>query len=834
MPRPSYEFEHLRFDAFAETKDYQKRGGGDFKVPENIRDNRVQHGQRILDFYREAVNYAEEQLQHRDPAIAEGVPGYYLQFESHPGFHLYPKLDSRARTREKDILAAAFNEAVDGNELKEKITVFVPSTRTEHYVRKVRRYMTENTGITGEPKEYKFAESIERIKSGLVEVLWTDPRPLPEPGEIVWWEVWTWDTRTENVLKVANKLQLPIEEKVLKFPEMQVIAIQATRETMGRMMLNSDGIAELRCASDNPDFFITLTRREQRDWTLELVSRIQPPAENSPVVCVLDTGMNREHPLLSPALQEDSCYTLHPAWGTHDHDPDGHGSSMGGCVLYGDLTPHLSTTELIRLTHRIESVKLLPPNGFPNTHPLWFAPRTLQAFSYPETTSPESNRIYCMAVTNRDISGHRPTAWSSALDQLAAGVEEGQITAEENAARRLIIVSAGNVRNNFNHDGVYKKTPIEDPAQAWNVLTIGAYTKLCTITEDSFRHHEVVAEAGDLSPYSRTSTNWPKRTPIKPDVVFEGGNAGVGADGFAGSLNSLSILTTGHDHTQSPFTTFLATSAATAQAANFAGKLAASVPGIWPETLRALIVHGANWTPKMRQSIKITNSKSDNLDAVRIYGFGVPDLERSCRSAKNDLTLFAQDTIKPFKKSTSGSAHKFNQIKYFSLPWPEDELQNLGATNVRLKVTLSYFIEPAPESSKIKDPYSYASFGLRFLLRSPLETSARFRRRVNRAEDSDGLQSSNDEKWLFGPKSISAGSLHCDIWEGPAAELARCGEIAVFPVSGWWRTRKRLECFDKTARFSLLVSISAPEVDIDLRTPILTQIQNRIEQTVET
>jgi len=36
-------------------------------------------------------------------------------------------------------------------------------------------------------------------------------------------------------------------------------------------------------------------------------------------------------------------------------------------------------------------------------------------------------------------------------------------------------------------------------------------------------------------------------------------------------------------------------------------------------------------------------------------------------------------------------------------------------------------------------------------------------------------QPAPDSRWTFGSQSVAAGSLHCDVWIGPAAELARPG-----------------------------------------------------------
>ena len=48
-------------------------------------------------------------------------------------------------------------------------------------------------------------------------------------------------------------------------------------------------------------------------------------------------------------------------------------------------------------------------------------------------------------------------------------------------------------------------------------------------------------------------------------------------------------------------------------------------------------------------------------------------------------------------------------------------------------------------------------------------------------------------------------------------------QVAVYPTTGWWKTRPALERYDKAARYALVVSIKAPEVDVDL----CTEVANR-------
>ncbi len=64
----------------------------------------------------------------------------------------------------------------------------------------------------------------------------------------------------------------------------------------------------------------------------------------------------------------------------------------------------------------------------------------------------------------------------------------------------------------------------ESPSQAWNALVAGAYTDKITITHPDYAGWEAVAPAGDLSPGEPDVGIWDRQWPIRPDVVFEGGN----------------------------------------------------------------------------------------------------------------------------------------------------------------------------------------------------------------------------------------------------------------------------------------------------------------------
>ena len=218
----------------------------------------------------------------------------------------------------------------------------------------------------------------------------------------------------------------------------------------------------------------------------------------------------------------------------------------------------------------------------------------------------------------------------------------------------MIILSTGNIRIDLmpaDHLVRNDIEPVDDPAQAWNALTVGAFTEKVDITDGDFAGYMPIAPAGELSPRSRTSVAWDRQWPIKPDVVFEGGNLAHNGVAPGEPIDDLQLLTTYHRPENRHYTTLGDTSAAAALAARMAGSIIAERPQLWPETVRALIIHSAEWTPAMRARIDACNGVKSQIQAlVRRYGYGVPNVVRALLSTRNDLTLMVEDELRPFQR----------------------------------------------------------------------------------------------------------------------------------------------------------------------------------------
>lgn len=804
-------------------------GGGDKKLPPEPAVGRYEHGYRLLQALSELETEAGAAREAQQAAGVEDL-GVQVEFESFPGVALVA--ESLARDRWGIEL-----QNVRLEEVRTCATVFVPNGKLVHFERRIRDYISEKKDVRERVIDgSRLFNAVREIRSARLRALWTDDdEELPSSDEEqMWWEVWLRVGRDrqsyiDGFRRQAEAQGMSVSAGVLTFPERSVLLAQSSRRQMEDSMATLNMVAELRRAKETAEFFDGMPFTEQREWLEDLVARTAYPPESAevPHVCILDTGVNRGHSLVAPALSENDMHTVEAAWGTEDSD--GHGTRMAGLALVGDLMEPLASSVAVDVGHRLESVKLLPIGQTDSIDSRFHGLRTVQAVARTELAAPHRRRVFGMAVTtraNRDRG--RPSAWSAALDALAVASEE------EAAPRRLLIVSAGNVRGS-NTLAAYPASNdtdgVHDPGQAWNALTVGAYTNLTELEGADFNGYEVKAPKGGLSPYSTTSLTWQKLWPLKPDVVFEGGN--VASDPYgAVEVPSLNLLTTSHQPNERPFTTANGTSAATMLASRFAARIMAAYPDFRPETIRALIVHSARWTRTMRETyLGDSPSKRDFVQLVRRCGYGVPNIERALWSVANSLTMVAEEELRPFERP-SGKQPVARDMALHDLPWPKEELESLGETQVEMRVTLSYFIEPSPSSRLPRSRYLYESHGLRFEVKRPDESIEEFRKRINAAARSEGERATSgvaDPSWLIGPKARGLGSIQSDTWTGSAADLASRGAVIVYPIGGWWKTRPALHSYERDAPYSLIVSIATPETELDLYAAVVNKAETLVE-----
>lgn len=813
-------YRHLQLPSeYTEPERYKsaKGRGKDVKLRQRIREAH----RALLLGQLEHVQQELARLDERREAMGiSGFEGVTVVFRSEPDYEL---------THESLDLRPSGIELLNVREIQGTTyaAVFIPEGKFDIFFKRLEKYAAEK-------KYVKLFDNISEIKKATVDGLWTDePSLLPHDGETIWWEVWLRaDKDSKKILDYfranAGKVGLRLDKDSLFFPDRTVLLAFGTREQIAESVDILNCIAELRKAKESPAILLDMPRAGQQEWIDDTLRRLQVPGLRDVSVLLLDTGVNREHPLIAPLLHQDDLHAYKTEWVKTDED--GHGTGMAGLALYGDLMEAVSSGAEIEMGHVLESGKIIRHDGNDNAPELYGAV-TSQVISMAEMQAPDRKRVISLAIAATDDRDRgKPSSWSAAIDKIASGY------GEDGEPKRLAIICAGNIDpedmiaypfRNINDDGIH------DPGQAWNAVCVGAYTQKTAIDTTKNPGLEPIANAGNICPASTTSLIWDRQWPLKPDVVFEGGNwATDGHTAIGGDPDEIRLLTTNRDFTRNYFTITGDTSAATAQVARIAAIIQKEYPDFWPETIRALIVHSAEWTPAMLRQWNLDldrtqTRKADVENLVRYCGFGVPDITRALHCAQNSLTLVMQSSLQPYQKTTG--APTMRDMNLHTIPWPKDILRDLGNNPVEMRVTLSYFIEPNPGDRGWNNRHRYQSHGLRFDMNLAEETKEGFRQYLNWAaregeEEVNVISQRDGHRWILGKDHRHKGSIHSDIWKGTAIELAERTYIGVYPVIGWWRQNTRHKCWDKQARYSLVVSISTPAEDVQLYTAIANQI----------
>jgi hypothetical protein len=562
-----------------------------------------------------------------------------------------------------------------------------------------------------------------------------------------------------------------------------------------------------------------------------------PPPADAPAVVLLDTGIATGHPMLTPALlSATTAGSLIPS----PEDTHGHGTKMAGIALYRDLGTAVERGSF-QASHWLQSSRLLVRPGVgtaaDDNYDKWPI-LTLAAVRSAEDADPRPrDRVFALAITRTmqdpPLDGLIPTLWSQAIDQIAHHDGHG----------RLLLVSAGNAREEQwlalaeQHPQLQLSEKIHQPAQAMNALTVGAYTARVELPgTKTYADAKVVAlRPGGISPYTSTGltgTEWP----IKPDVVFEGGNLAIAGLLPDASVPTLNGLTTSNRHTfGQPLGQISMTSEATARAAHFAASIWAVDPKLRPETVRALLVHSASWTAEMARQFVGLN------DRLLACGYGVPDERVARECALQRATIVVEDVMpnsvveeepkksapkRPTTKTTEPRRRR--KLKLFRLPIPENLLSDADA-DVELRVTLSYFAEPNKFGRTV-----FRGLDLKWEMQGPHETEDHFLQRINvlkRPLGEDGKRKkvvkTTSFPWDIGIQLRSRGTIQSDRWHGKMSMLSGDKLVAIVPVLGWWDQRRDLK--DQEMPFSLVVSVFGPGVYAAIKPRIEAAIEKSVE-----
>lgn len=418
---------------------------------------------------------------------------------------------------------------------------------------------------------------------------------------------------------------------------------------------------------------------QQMDVTLDLHSgEISAPALGASKICVLDSGVNSNHPLLKSAFGEAESYIERQG----PEDDVGHGTGVAGIVLYGNLEECLAANRWQPEVWLYSGKVMMKA---PDADEAVFDTKTIEQ-SVEKAVAHFSGELGCrifnvsLGNENAPYSGRHIQGIAYTLDRLAR---------EYNV---LFVVSAGNFRgtetlpksdwrSEYPEYLLADESRIIDPAPALNVLTVGALANH-TATGNEQRHGD--REINELSPAvedqpSPFTRHGPSlRGAFKPDLMAHGGNLASPMrpkdEQWRKVVERLGVLTLNHHFLGSTlFKDISGTSFAAPYISHLAGRLLNLYSNASANLLRAMLVNHADVPDACHAPFP-----GELHDRIRdVTGYGKVNADTLFRSTDYEVVLLAEDTL-------LNDSHQF-----YELPLPESFLRSNRATR-QLRVTLAY------------------------------------------------------------------------------------------------------------------------------------------------
>lgn len=542
---------------------------------------------------------------------------------------------------------------------------------------------------------------------------------------------------------------------------------------------------------------------------------IARPAEDAARVCILDSGIATNHPLLAPAIAESRCFID----GLDPFDANGHGTAVASVALYGDLEACLEGSywnpEIL-----IFNGKILDNNADYNLSSIESS--IIEAVEYFATE--HRCKIFNLSIgnINAPYDGTHIRGLAYILDKLSRDLEV------------LFIVSTGNFcgtdnpelpKNSWKTEYpsylLHETCAIIDPAPAINVLTVGSIAKH-NATMNAQKYPEITelcpANENQPSPFTRRGPS--VKGAIKPELVAVGGNLASNMrleNQFNPIYRGLGVLTCNSNFIGNTlFSELCGTSFAAPYITHLAGRLLNSYPDASANLLRALLINHANLLSEIKSTFQEDlelNYKNDNKrDIFRdIAGYGKIDENELFRSTENVVVLLLEDVIE-------NDTHHF-----IELPLPPEFLRSQVASR-EIRVTLSHC--PAVKTTR----QEYVATKISFLLVRD-DSLESVQNHFNHATKED-FDTRNDD--ATGNRDISSelrskGTVQSSTWRMKQRKPDEKWFIVVTRQDKPWA--KNLS-FEKE-KYALVVTLADRENEnAQLYTRISQKIQQQVQQRV--
>ena len=471
-----------------------------------------------------------------------------------------------------------------------------------------------------------------------------------------------------------------IPQDPLEIPSLILVKVRANQRLLNDLLqLDLVALVDLPPVPDPEDAFDLFQRVTIPDQLPSV------PADGG-LACIVDSGIVAGHPLLRGTVVAEEDFES--GEGT-PVDLNGHGTQVGGIVVYGDISERIYRNEWLPQV-RLCSAKVLrneedspdPTNSaaiFPSK--IRVENQLKQAIEH--FHSKHGCRVFNISIGNKDreYTGGRQLPWAELLDELARSLNIVIIVSAGNVSDPKIPTALGSLQfqQEVAQSLMQDQHRLIDPATAALCVTVGAIAR----REDPFMRElgetQLAASAEDCpSPFTRRGPG--VANAVKPEFAAPGGNFAVhsiaGRPDWRRDDVNLGEPTLNRDFiTGRLLRAVCGTSIAAAHVTHVAARMESALRIQLDEEpsqnlIRALLANSASVGDKVKG-----NFGGRQGDLLKVVGYGRPSIDH-CWSSRNRVVLLAEDLV------------RHREFHVFSLVVPEEFLEQKGKRSI--SVSLAY------------------------------------------------------------------------------------------------------------------------------------------------
>jgi hypothetical protein len=392
--------------------------------------------------------------------------------------------------------------------------------------------------------------------------------------------------------------------------------------------------------------------RAEYNPSLSELPEVVPPDPNVCGILVIDSGVQRGHPLLAPVVGEAEVFSdeKQKFIRTGADDEADHGTGVAGIAAYGDIETCIRNKSFNPTAWIFSARVLNEHNQFDED--LLVENQLEQAISYFVEAYPNCKVINLSLGNANQVyqEGKKQTRIATKIDELAYRYQHRNI---------LFVISAGNYfpydysserdlfRTEYPNYLIEADARIIDPATSAIAITVGSLSlgRGGMTHPDDARRNAVAKVPKYPSPFTRTGFGVDGM--IKPDLVDFGGDLLLDGDRVAHDNEAaISVVTFSQNHQSSLFKMVKGTSFAAPRVANLAAQLYTKYPTASSNLIRALMVTSAELPQELpsilQEAPKNATDKQKTAqlkNQLAVYGYGQADLQRAMYSTDNYVVL---------------------------------------------------------------------------------------------------------------------------------------------------------------------------------------------------